>query len=76
MELKEFFTLCEEQTPSKRTELRRTSFALRRNGVATMEELCQLLSHSPEKIAELRDVGAKSLALIKEVCLLYDNMPS
>lgn len=73
MELKEFFTLCEKQKPLKCTILRRTSFALRRNGIKTMEELCHLLSHSPEKVAELRDVGVIRLTLIKEVCLLYEQ---
>lgn len=32
-----------------------------------------MLGHSPEKIAELQDVGVKSLTLIKEVCLLYER---
>ena len=74
MEIKQFFALCEEQTSLKRTELRRASFALRRNGVETMEELCRMMESSPEQLSSLRDVGTKSLELIKEVCFMYEQL--
>ena len=74
MEIKKFFVLCEEQTSLKRTELRRASFALRRNGVETMEELCQMMENSPAQLSSLRDVGTKSLELIKEVCFIYEQL--
>lgn len=74
MEIKQFFALCEEQTSLKHTELRRASFALRRNGVETMEELCRMMESSPEQLSSLRDVGTKSLELIKEVCFMYEQL--
>ncbi len=74
MEIKQFFALCEEQTSLKRTELRRASFALRRNGVETMEELCQMMENSPAQLSSLRDVGTKSLELIKDVCFMYEQL--
>ena len=74
MEIKQFFALCEEQTSLKRTELRRASFALRRNGVETMEELCQMMENSPAQLSSLRDVGTKSLELIKDVCFIYEQI--
>lgn len=74
MEIKRFFALCEEQTSLKRTELRRASFALRRNGVETMEELCRMMENSPAQLSSLRDVGTKSLELIKEVCFIYEQL--
>ncbi|MEG1577978.1 MAG: hypothetical protein RR336_04355 [Oscillospiraceae bacterium] len=71
MEIKEYFILCEEQMPQRCTELRRTSFALRRNGVDTMEELCRLWHDDANQLAQLRDIGAKSFALIGEICEGY-----
>lgn len=73
MQVKEYFTRCEGQLSRSPTELRRTCFALRRNGVETMEELCRLLGQEPKKLSELRDVGAKSLAIIAEVCDSYGS---
>ncbi|MDF2672301.1 MAG: hypothetical protein K0R09_566 [Clostridiales bacterium] len=52
IENKKFFTSCEGLTLSKRTELRRTSFALQRNDVATMEEVCLLYEKEGEALQE------------------------
>jgi len=71
LEIKIFFTLCEGQTSMKRSELRRVSFTLRRNRVETMEELCDMMENSPKQLSFLRDVGVKSVELIKEVCFIY-----
>ena len=73
MKLKEYFSHCEEKLPQSRKELRRICFALRRNGVVTMEELCLLRVQEPKKLAEFRDVGAKSLAVIYEICSKYEK---
>lgn len=68
-----FFARCEEALPRSRTELRRTALALRRNGVETMEELCLLQRQEPKQLAAFRDVGTKSLALIRAVCADYES---
>lgn len=74
LEIKQFFALCEGQASLKRTELRRASFALRRNGVEEMEELCQIMENYPEKLSSFRDVGTKSFGLIREVCFIYEQL--
>lgn len=73
MELKKYFILCEKQIPSKATKLRRISFTLRRNGITKMDELYQTMKNSPGQILELRDIGVRSMVIIKEVCALYEE---
>lgn len=71
MNVEEYFTLCERRMPENRTALRRTSFALRRSGVGTMDGLCELFSQRREELANLRDIGPQSLAVIGEVIGLF-----
>lgn len=71
MNLKEYFALYECKVPTKRTILRRTSFALRRSNVDTMETLCEMCKKRPKELGDMRDIGTKSLALIDEICSSY-----
>lgn len=71
MELKKYFILCEGKNLANPTSLRRISLALRRNGIIKMDELYQMMENSPEQILDFRDIGVKSVDIIKEVCVLY-----
>lgn len=73
MNIYEYFIYCEKRMPKKITPLRRTSFALRRARVDTMEKLCEMKREQPEKLALVRDVGPKSLAIIDEVIGFYED---
>ena len=71
--VKAYFTACEQAFPAKRTQLRRLSLALRRGGVEHMEQLCAIQRAGPEKLLEIRSIGAKSLPLIAAVCARYEE---
>lgn len=72
--VKQYFAACERAFPAQRTHLRRLSLALCRGGVETMEALYALRQAQPEKLLEIRSVGAKSLPLIEKVCRRYERM--
>ena len=72
MNVYDYFTYCEKEMPEKVTPLRRTSFALRRSGVNTMAQLCEIRTQAPDKLAYVRDIGKQSLAIIDEVISLYE----
>ena len=46
---------------------------LRRGGVERMEQLCAIQRAGPEKLLEIRSIGAKSLPLIAAVCARYEE---
>lgn len=69
--VREYFTACEQQFPEHRADLRRISLALRRGGVKTMSELCQMYTRCPESLLQIRSVGEKSVGLIGELCMRY-----
>lgn len=71
--VKAYFTACEQAFPAQRTQLRRLSLALRRGGVERMEQLCAIQRAGPEKLLEIRSIGAKSLLLIAAVCARYEE---
>lgn len=71
--VKAYFTACEQAFPAKRTQLMRLSLALRRGGVEHMEQLCAMQRAGPEKLLEIRSIGAKSLPLIAAVCARYEE---
>ena len=73
VELKEGFTAWEEKFPGKQAELRRISLSLRREGIVTMEALCQTQRENPEKIIEIRNIGKKSAELIAVICRQYED---
>lgn len=73
MKVYDFFTLCEKEMPGKRTPLRRTSFALRRAGVDTMDKLWDMRTQAPEELARVRDIGTQSLGIIDEVVRLFEK---
>lgn len=73
MNVHEFFIHCEKLMPGKVTPLRRTSFALRRALVDTMEKLCEMKREQPEKLAYVRDIGVQSLVIIDEVIGFYEG---
>jgi len=51
--------------------LRRAANQLRRAGLTDMDELCDALVRSPEKIRGIRNIGEQSMALIRRVCADY-----
>ena len=71
--VKAYFIACEQAFPAQRTQLRRLSLALRRGGVEHMEQLCAIQRAGPEKLLEIRSIGAKSLPLIAVVCARYEE---
>lgn len=71
--VKECFAACEQQFPEQRSELRRISLALRRNGVEEMEQLCRLISQTPQELLRIRSIGEKRLWLIAQVCRQYQR---
>ncbi|MBM6885512.1 hypothetical protein [Pseudoflavonifractor phocaeensis] len=72
--VKQYFAVCELVFPAQRAELRRIALALCRGGVERMEELCRLYAQTPERLMEIRSIGAKSLPVIAEVCRRYQRM--
>lgn len=70
--VKAYFTACEQAFPAQRAQLRRLALALGRDGVERMEQLCALQRAGPERLLELRSIGAKSLPLIAAVCARYE----
>lgn len=72
MNIYDYFIFCESKMPSMRTPLRRTSFALRRAGVSTMEMLCEIKRERPKKLADLRDIGPQSLVVVDKVVRLFE----
>ena len=73
MEIKLFFSLCENVFPLKCRELRRTCLTLRREGFTTMEEVYRAQRYHPKKIAAIRGVGLKTIEIVEEVCLYYEK---
>ena len=71
MEIIQYFKNCEESMPESRTTLRRSAHALRRSGLVTMEELCELQRRAPEKLADTRGVGVMGVDLIAGICGSY-----
>lgn len=71
--VKAYFAACEPFFPQQRGELRRVALALCRGGVDTMEQLCALQRAGPERLLELRSIGAKSLPLIAAICARYEE---
>lgn len=50
---------------------RYTGSQLARGGVGDMDALCALLADAPEKILGIRNIGAKSMAVIQSACERY-----
>lgn len=73
MVVKEYFIACEEWMPEKKTELRRISLALRREGILTMEDLCARQRAAPEEIVKIRGIGEKSALLTQAICRRYED---
>lgn len=71
--VKAYFTACEQAFSAQRAQLRRLSLALCRGGVKNMEQLCAMQRAEPEKLLEIRSIGAKSLGLIAAVCARYEE---
>ena len=71
--VKGYFAACEQAFPAQRTQLRRLALALGRGGVERMEQLCAIQRAGPEKLLEIRSIGAKSLPLIAAVCARYEE---
>jgi len=71
LDLKEYLTLYEIENLEKASEVRNISLSLRRGRITTMEELCELQNSGSEKIAHIRDIGPKKLAMIKKICQTY-----
>ena len=74
MELKSFFEGYEKLKPGKRTMLRSTSLALRRNGIDTMEKLAAMYEKNPQALVAVRDIGPGRLRLIGTLVRDYEVM--
>ena len=50
---------------------------LRRNGVKDMKSLCVLMEQNPEKVRSLRNIGDKSMDVIRDIIKSYvsTNVP-
>ena len=62
--VKEYFISYEQKYPEQRSELRRISLALRRNGIETMPELYQMYRYNQKQLLQIRSIGEKSVQLI------------
>lgn len=51
--------------------LTRTANQLHRGGISTMDTLCRLLEQEPDRVLQIRNIGAKSVELAREVCTAY-----
>lgn len=71
--VKDYFSICEKRFPEKKSELRRISLSLRRDGILTMEALCQMQWETPEKVKTIRNIGEKSSKFIAEICRQYED---
>ncbi|MEG0895541.1 MAG: hypothetical protein RSE93_07470 [Oscillospiraceae bacterium] len=71
--VKEYFYACEEKFPEKRSELRRISLALRREGILSMEVLCQMQKQGFPQMAKIRNIGEKATQLILSICEQYEE---
>ena len=74
--VKEYFIAYEQQFPDQRSELRRISLALRRNGIETMPELYQMYRDNRKQLLQIRSIGEKSVRLIGKLCSVYEMEPS
>ena len=70
--VKEYFIAYEQQFPEQRSELRRISLALRRNGIETMPELYQMYRDNRKQLLQIRSIGEKSVRLIGKLCSVYE----
>lgn len=67
-DVREYFKNC----PSGGQRLAvQTATQLARGGVSDMDVLCRLLAHEPEKLLQIRNIGPKSLNVIRSVCAAY-----
>ena len=66
--LKDIFNAYAVRSPDKRTIIHKTSLALRRGGITTMEQLQEL---SPETLSQMRDIGPKRMMLIRDILQDY-----
>ena len=73
MVVKDYFIACEERLSEKKSELRRISLALRREGILTMEDLCARQRATPEEIIKIRGIGEKSALLAQAICRQYEG---
>ena len=44
---------------------------LARGGIADMDALCALLEEYPDKLLAIRNIGPKSMAVIRGICEVY-----
>ena len=70
--VKEYFISYEQKYPEQRSELRRISLALRRNGIETMPELYQMYRYNRKQLLQIRSIGEKSVQLIGQLCSVYE----
>lgn len=70
--VKEYFISYEQKYPEQRSELRRISLALRRNGIETMPELYQMYRYNRKQLLQIRSIGEKSVQLIGKLCSVYE----
>ena len=67
MDLKASFTYYESQFPAKHNSILKTSLALRRGRIDSMEDLRSIYENQPRRIEDLRGIGPQRFQLIGEI---------
>lgn len=71
MDLKDALENYEKENPEKHNSIQKTSRALRRSGIATLEELMDIQGREPETIENIRGIGPYRRELIQEIVQFY-----
>jgi len=67
-DVREYFKVC----PADNRRLANyTATQLARGGIDDMDILCELAEKQPEKILNIRNIGPKSMCIIRSVCTIY-----
>lgn len=70
-DLRQYFHSVARKTSSSDSNFVRAANELCRAGITDMDSLCRLLNEEPAKIVAIRNIGAKSISLIKIICATY-----
>lgn len=66
--VREYFPKC---SADNRRLANHTGTQLARGGIDDMDLLCELLEHDPDRVLGIRNIGPKSMGVIRSVCAAY-----
>lgn len=66
--VREYFQKC---SADNRRLANQTGTQLARGGIDDMALLCELLESDPDRILSIRNIGPKSMEVIRSVCATY-----